>query len=221
MKIIIIGGKGTAVNIANQIVDAQALYSEKIEFLGYSIDDPALGNTIHGYPVLCNTNDLDRSFSKYSDVKYIYSLYKPEKMKERIELLKSYRISNEKFYTFIHPTAYVAENVNIGRGSVVLSHCSIHSNVSIGMYNVINSNVVIEHDTKISDHNFIAASVCIGSNIIVKNGSFIGLNSTIRENSIINDYGFIGMGSNVITDVASNTVVYGNPAKEYDHGNRA
>jgi len=217
MKIIIIGGKGTAVNIADQIIDAQKVYGEPIEFLGYSIDDSSLGKLIDGYPVLCNTQDLNDKFGLYSDVKFIFSLYKPEKMKERVKLLKSYGISPNKFHNFIHPSSYISKNIKIGVGNVVLSHCSIHSNIQIGDYNIFNSNVVIEHDTHIKNNNFIAASVCVGSNVNVHNGVFIGLNSSIRENICIHDYAFIGMGSNVLRGVEANKVAFGNPAKEYEH----
>lgn len=217
MKIIIMGGKGTAINIADQVVDAQLSYGENIEFLGYSIDDISLGEYINGYPILCSTKGLMDKFGCYSDIKFIFALYKPEKMKERVQLLKRYDIPLNKFCNFVHPSVYLSKTAIVGWGNVVLSHCSIHSNVQIGNYNIINSNVIVEHDTQIKNSNFIAASACVGSNVKLHNGVFIGLNSSIRENVCIQDYAFIGMGSNVLKDTNANTIVYGNPAKEYKH----
>ncbi|WP_028544003.1 acetyltransferase [Paenibacillus taiwanensis] len=214
MKIIIIGGKGTAVNIADHIINAQRVHGETIEFLGYAIDDPSLKDSINGHPIVCTTDKLLHTFGHYSDVKFIFSLYKPEKMIERIQLLKSFGISGDKFYTFIHPTSYVSEHVKLGIGNVVLSNCSINTNVSIGNYNIINSNVVIEHDSNIGDNNFISAAACVGSSVDIKNGSFIGLNSSIRERTVIHNFSFVGIGSNVLKDVDAGTIVYGNPAKE-------
>ncbi len=212
-KIIVIGGKGAAVCLAEQIVDARLRYGLDVEFIGFCIDDESLGKSINGYPILCKTSELKEKYDKYDDVKYIFSLYKPDKMKERTKLLYSYNIGESKFYTFIHPSAYVAPSAKIGVGTSIFANCTIQSNVVIGRYNIIGFNSMIGHDTFIGNNNYIAPSTAIGSNIKINNSIFIGLNSTIRENTIINDFSFIGMSSNVLKDVQSNTVVAGNPAR--------
>lgn len=40
-KVVIIGGKGTAVVIAEQIYDAQIRFGKEIEVIGFAFDDPA------------------------------------------------------------------------------------------------------------------------------------------------------------------------------------
>lgn len=212
-KIIIIGGTGTAICIAEQIIDAKNNYNSCDEFIGWSIDDESLGKEIAGYPILCKTQEVKEQYSKYDDVKFIFALYKPDVMKRRIELLNSYGILREKFATFIHPTAYIAKSAIVGTGSVVLSHSSINSNVIIGKNNIINTNVVIEHDTTLGDNNFLAASACVGASVEIGKGTFIGLNSTIRESVEISDYSFVGMGANVLKNTATEQIVFGNPAK--------
>ncbi|MEW5943865.1 MAG: NeuD/PglB/VioB family sugar acetyltransferase [Pseudomonadota bacterium] len=211
-KVIIIGGKGTAINIAEQIVNATETYNAKIEFLGFAIDDESLGRSINGYPVLCKTTELGRKYSQL-DVKFIFALYKPQEMKKRVALLKSYGIDEKRFASFIHPSAYIGKSARLGVGNVVLSHTSIQSNVRIGNFNIINSGVAIEHDSSMKDCNFIAAGVCVGANVRINDGAFIGLNSTVREDVNIGDFAFVGMGSNVLRDVHAETTVFGNPAR--------
>lgn len=215
MKIIVIGGKGTAVNIAEQIVDAHRTYGGKTEFLGFAFDDPAFGDNINGHPILCKTTDLNAMYGHYTDIGFLYALYKPDRMKERVQLLKSYGIPREKFCNFIHPSCYISKSCKMGFGNVVLSHSSIQANVTLGDFNIINSNVVVEHDTILHSNNFIAASTCLGSFINVANGVFIGLNSTVRECVRIEDYAFVGMSSNVLNNIDAERIVIGNPAKEY------
>jgi hypothetical protein len=41
-KVIVIGGKGTAVVVAEQIVDARTRYGVPIEFIGFAFDDPVV-----------------------------------------------------------------------------------------------------------------------------------------------------------------------------------
>lgn len=211
-KIIIIGGKGSAVNIGEQIVDARERFGSKSEFIGWAIDDESLGQSIGGYPVLCKPRELVAKFP-FNDVGFIFALYKPEEMKERVALLKSYGISLEKFVTFVHPTTYVARSAKVGEGTVILANSTINSNVTIGNFNIINSNIVIEHDSVIEKSNFIAASVCVGSHVFIQNGVFIGLDSTIKENLEIGDFAYVGMGSNVIRSVGVGETVVGNPAR--------
>ena len=210
MKIIIIGGKGTAIDIAEQIVNANVDFGCQDEFIGWAIDDESLGDSINGYPVLCKTRELSDKFL-HSDVKILFSLYKPEKMKERAELLRSYGLDRKRFVNFIHPSAYVARSVDLGVGNAILSNSSIFSNVGIGSFNIIYGS--IGHDTKIGDSNFIARSSLLCSNVLVSNGAFLGLNSTVRGDLEIGNYAFIGMGSNVTRNVDANQLVYGNPAK--------
>lgn len=215
MKLIVMGGKGTAVNIAEHIIDANKNYGEKIELLGYAFDDPAFGEAINGYPILSTTTGLYERFGQYSDVKFIFALYKPDKMRERVCLLKSYGIPIEKFYNFIHPSSYKATSSRMGYGNVILSNSSIQSNVQLGDFNIINSNVVVEHDTSIGNNNFISSSSTLGSFIKIESGVFIGLNSSVREHVCIEDYAFVGMSSNVLNNVKKNTLVIGNPAKVF------
>lgn len=214
MKLIIIGGAGTAVCIGEQIVQSQTQYGAPFEFLGWALDDPGPGASIQGYPVLCKPQDLDTRFPA-RDIKFIFALYKPEQMRARTALLASYRIPPERFATFVHPTAVVLPSVQLGPGSVVLSHCTLHANVKLGAYVIVNPHVVIEHDTQIGDNAFIAAHACIGSAASIGQGVFIGLNSAIREHTHIGDFAFIGMGANVLQNIAPDALVYGNPAKTH------
>jgi sugar O-acyltransferase (sialic acid O-acetyltransferase NeuD family) len=211
-KIIIFGGKGTAINIADHIVDAANRFGEKIRLLGFAIDDPSLGNSINGYPVLCKTNEVAARYT-HRDVEFIFALYKPERMKERVAILGSYGIDPSRFASFVHPSCYVSASARIGRGTVILSHCSINANVTLGNFNIVNSSVVVEHDSSLANYVFVAAGTCIGANVHIKDGAFLGLKSTIREQLTIGNYAFIGMGSNVLRDVSDGITVYGNPAR--------
>ncbi len=215
-RVVIIGGKGTAVNIAEQILQSRSQYGTPFELLGFALDDPDLGDSINGFPVLCKTRDVLAKFTSM-DVKFLFSLYKPAQMKERVALLKSYAIPRDRFLTFVHPLAYVAPSAQLGVGNVVLANSTIQSNVTVGDHNVINSQVLIEHNATLHDSNFIAGAVTIGSAVKIGIGNFIGLNASVREGVCIRDYTFIGMASNVLRDVQTDATVFGNPARLRQH----
>ena len=69
-KIIIIGGRGTAIVIADQIYDAATRFGKEIEVLGLALDDHSNGDDVTGYPILCDIKDLYMKYGKYEDIKY-------------------------------------------------------------------------------------------------------------------------------------------------------
>lgn len=213
-KIIVIGGKGTAVNIAEQIDHADRELDAPVEFLGFAIDDDSLGKEIDGYPVLCKTREVKEKYPQ-QDVQFLFALYKAEKMMERVALLKSYEIPSHRFATFVHPMSYISKSAQLGAGVVVLSNSTVQNNASIGAHTIINSNVVVEHDVVIGESNFFAPTCCIGAYTHTGIGVFVGYNAAIKPETEIGQYAFIGMGSAIIESVSCETVVYGNPARNH------
>jgi sugar O-acyltransferase (sialic acid O-acetyltransferase NeuD family) len=212
-KVYIIGAEGTARNIIEQINDARERHGMDIGFSGILIDSIEKGKMISGIPVIGGLKEIPTLLSK-KESKFIFALFKPEKMKERHELLLSFKIPIERFVNFIHPLAFVSASVKIGNGNIILSSTTVQSEATIGNNNIINSNVTIEHDTVIGDANFVASGSIIGSKVQTGNHCFIGLNSSVRENTILGDNVFIGMHSLVLRNF-SNCKVAGVPAVEF------
>lgn len=212
-KVIILGGKGTAVVIAEQIYDAQHHFGVDIEVLGFAFDDPDYAGGINGWPVLCGTKEAYDKYKNTPNVKFVFGMYRPDIIPERVALRDSYGIPPERFLTFIHPSAFVAKSAQVGKGCIIMAHCAINSNVKLGNYCTVQSGVIIEHDSVLGESNFIAAHTVIGSSVTVHNSNFFGLNSSIRNFVTICDNNVIGMSSNVINDISSHNTVVGNPAK--------
>jgi hypothetical protein len=82
-KVVIIGGKGTAVVIAEQIYDAHHRFGVDIEVLGFAFDDPAYADGINGWPVLCGTKEAYGMFKDDPAVKFVFALYRSDVLKER------------------------------------------------------------------------------------------------------------------------------------------
>ena len=67
MKIVIIGGRGTAIVVADQIYDAHQRFGTDVEVLGLALDDHSGGDEISGYPILCDIKDAYKKYEKYED----------------------------------------------------------------------------------------------------------------------------------------------------------
>ncbi len=213
-KVIVIGGKGSAVVVAEQIYDASKKVNN-IEFLGFAFDDENFGMEINNFPVLCKTTQVYKKYQKYEDIKFIFQLYRPDLMNERVRLLTSYNIPDRRFATFIHPSVVVSRSAFVGFGSVILANCVVNANVRVGNHCTIHSSTLIGHDTEMQNYNFIASNVAIGSNNRIGSKNFFGLNATFNNYLEIGDNTFVGMASNVVKDLSNNMRVYGNPAREF------
>lgn len=211
-KIVIIGGRGTAIVIADQIYDAQARFNQNIEVIGLSLDDLSGGNEINGYPILCPIKQLYEKYKSFNDVKFIYSLYRPDLMRERTQILYELNIPLEKFINFIHPTVMVARSVKMGKGNVFLANTVINCNAEIGNFNTVNSGTLLGHDIQIGNNNYFAGQVCIGSGLNIGDQNFIGLNTSVRNGIKIGNNNVVGMSSNITKDVDDNNILFGNPA---------
>lgn len=212
MKIIFIGGRGTAIVVADQMWDAKQRFGMDIEVLGLALDDRSGGDEINGYPILCDIKDLYEKYGQYDDVKFIYQLYRPDVMRERTAILNNLNIPMEKFATFIHPSVMVAKSAKIGVGNVILANAVVNCNAIIGNFNTVNSGTLLGHDITIGNNNYFAGQVCVGSGLSIGNMNFIGLNSSIRNGITIGDGNIVGMSSNITKSVGDDNVLYGNPA---------
>lgn len=212
-KIIIIGGKGTAIVIAEQIQDAIDRFNYQGKILGFAFDDITENREINGWPILCGTNEVYAKYGFDSNIYFIFALYRSDLIKERTILRESYGIPSNRFLTFVHPSALITKSVKLGNGCIILANCILNSNAVLGDFCYLMSGVLIGHDTILGNNNFIAAHSCIGSGLEIGNLNFIGLSSNIRNFTKVGNNNIIGMGSNVINNIENNSVVIGNPGK--------
>lgn len=214
-KVIIIGGIGTAVNIAEQMCDAADKFDFRDEFLGFAFDDEKFGDSINGFPILSKSRVAFEKYGKYDDVYFLFQLYRPDKLKERAGWLPEFGIPIERYYNFIHPLATVCRSAKMGYGNVIQAGCVVGSNAVMGNHNTFNSTCLFGHDTTIGDHNFFAAHSLIGSNTLLKDYIFLGLNVTVNNMVTIASNNMIGMGGTVVKSIEQeNQVLIGSPVKK-------
>lgn len=131
----------------------------------------------------------------------------------RAEISKWLLQHNIELISAIHPAAQLGRSVDLGNGTVVMSHVSINSGTRLGDNVIVNTNASIDHDCRIGDNVHIAPGARICGSVIVGNGSFVCAGATVIPNVYIGANVTIGAGAVVIRDVADNEIVGGVPAK--------
>lgn len=210
-KVVIIGGLGNGSVIANALIDAQKRGCNEWEFAGYLNDRHSINETIENYPVLgklSNANQLVKN-----GYYFINTILRIDGQQERIQLFEALGIPEDRLATFVHPLSYIAPNVSLGSGTVVMPNVSISSGTKFGNSCIIMVGATIGHDNEIGAYCHFAAQSCVGAYTNIKDGVHIGLNATTRENLTIGKNSTLGMGSVLTKNIDDNEIWVGNPAK--------
>lgn len=210
-QIIILGGLGNGSVIANAIIDANKRGDYEWEFAGYLNDRTEKGGTIEGFPVLGNLKDCAELAKE--DYYFINTIFRIDGQQERLDLFEGFNLPDSKLATFIHPLSYIAPNVRLGNGSVVMPNVSISSGTSFGKGCLIMVGATIGHNNTIGKYCHFAAQCCMGAYMNIGDGVHIGLNATTRENITIGNNATLGMGSVLTKNMGENEIWAGNPAK--------
>lgn len=96
------------------------------------------------------------------------------------------------FENYIHPTAILCEDIQIGEGNNILEGVILESGVEMGDCNLIFGGAMIAHDTKVGSFNSFSVKSTVAGYSDVRNHCFIGANSTVRDHVVIADYSLIG-----------------------------
>ena len=210
-KIIILGGLGNGSVIANAIVDANKCGYSEWKFAGYLNDRHEKDSSIEGFPILGKIRDASEFIRK--GFYFINTIYRIDGQQERIKLFENLKIPDSSLATFIHPMAYVAPNVKLGHGTVIMPHVSVSSGTIFGKCCLVMVGTTIGHNNNIGNYCHFAAQCCTSSFIKISPGVHIGLNATIRENLIIGKNSVLGMGSVLLENIGESEIWAGNPAK--------
>jgi sugar O-acyltransferase (sialic acid O-acetyltransferase NeuD family) len=210
-KVIILGGLGNGSVIANAIIDANSHGYQDLEFAGYLNDRVEKNSMIEGLPVLGKLNEVNEFLVQ--DFLFINTIYRIDGQQDRIEMFENLKIPEGSLAKFVHPLAYVAPNVKLSPGCVVMPNASISPGTEFGKCCLVMVGATIGHNNKIGDHCHFAAQSCTSSYILIDAGVHIGLKACVRENLSIGKNSTLGMGSVLLKNIGNNEIWAGNPAR--------
>lgn len=119
-----------------------------------------------------------------------------------------------QFFTFIHPTALLMDNVEIGEGSFVGAYSVLTTNIKIGNHAILNRSNHIGHDTTIGGYFSAMPGSIVSGNVTIYDIVYLGNNASIREKLSIHSLTTIGMNSAVVKNINESGVYVGSPSKK-------
>lgn len=188
-NVIIIGAGGHA----RVIADIVRLAGDRV--LGFLDDNvPALGQV--------------KDHVNYPDAHFVIGIGSAAVRKRIAEAMGSVR-----WYTAIHPTAVIAQDVRIGEGSVVMANAVMNPGASVGRHCIVNTGSIVEHDNQISDYVHISVGARLAGTVTVGQGSWIGIGAVVSNNLSICGGCMIGAGAVVVKSIHQPGTYVGVPAR--------
>jgi UDP-perosamine 4-acetyltransferase len=209
MPVIVLGAGGHAKVLIN------TLQLCSVEILGITDPDPKLvGQDILGVPILGSDDEL----KKYSaeKIQLINGLGSVGLPKVRCRLFDECKKLGFSFATVIHPSAVVANDVELGEGTQVMAGVVLQPGVCLGDNVIINTHASVDHDCHIGNHAHIAPGVTLSGDVFVGRGTHVGTGASVVQGVSVGDGSLVGAGSVVLNDIPDNVKAYGCPAKVVD-----
>ena len=191
MKKALIGAGGFANEIKSQIGD--------INMLSFIDDQYYIGEK----------NTLPLSQFSPNEYKVVIAIGDPQVRKKIVDKLPK----ETKYFTFIHPSVMVFDNVEIGEGSIICPGVIITTNCKIGKHSHLNTNTTIGHDNILGDYFTTAPGVNISGNNKIGECVYFGTNSCTKQKISICDNTIIGLNSGVVKNIYKPGIYIGTPSK--------
>ncbi len=207
-KLILWGSSGQAIVI-----------EEFISTNGFSIiavfdNNPNATSIDPSIPIYYGKEGFNKWYSNYDKAEKLYGIAAigGDKGIDRSSMHSFFIEKGIEIVTLIHPSAYVAKNAKVGRGSQILAHVTVAAKVCIDDDTILNTACSVDHETKIGKGVHIGPGAHVAGCVTIEEYSFIGTGAVILPRIHIGNNTIIGAGAVVTRDVPDLCVCYGNPA---------
>lgn len=205
---IVVFGGGVQAQCTIDIIEKEDNYT----IIGIIDSKAAIGSSIYGYKVIGRQEQLKVLKDNYSIYGGIISVGDNWIRKIIHDDIVKY-VPDFTFINAIHPSTIIGNNVEIGKGVMVMAGCIINPGAVIKDFTFFATGAQIEHDCIIHDFASVSAGSVTGGLVEIGKYSAITLGVTIIDRITIGENSVIGSGSLIMKDVPDNVLVYGVPGK--------
>lgn len=133
----------------------------------------------------------------------------------REEVTMKLKKRGAEFTSIVHPTAIVADNAELGEGTILYPFAIVSDSVKLQEGCIVNMHSTIAHDSFVGAFTTISAFCDITGACIVGERVFLGTSAKIVPRTKVGNDAFLCAGSIVMNQVKEGDKVMGNPAKRF------
>lgn len=176
--------------------------------VGVLDDNPArLGDQVLGVPVLGSITT--ESIARFSIRQAVIAIGA-----NRIRQAIAHRLDGQVIWgTLVHPRGYVAPDVPVAAGTVVLAGAIVQPGSRVGRHAIINTASSVDHDCTIGDFVHVAPGARVGGNVQLGVGALVGIGATVLSGRNVGTWATLGAGGVAAVDVPDERTAVGVPAR--------
>lgn len=171
------------------------------------VDDTASGRCM-GFPIIGNTAQLESLNDGHTDFVIGIGTNAIRKM-----IAEKHDVN---WVTLIHPSAQIAVNVSVGKGTVVMAGAVVNACAEIGRHCIINTGAIVEHDNVIGDFVHISPRASLGGTVHIGEETHIGIGASVINNIDICAACTIGASGVVVKNIADSGTYAGVPVRKLE-----
>lgn len=204
-NILIFGASGHSMMIID-IILKKGNYNIK----GYIDSFKSKGTSIYGYNVIGDLESLPKIIKEHSIHAMVIGVG-DNSARQAIYNSVVATAPNLEFIPVVHPSAIIAEDVVVSKGTVIMAGAIINADAKIGDFCILNSNSSLGHNSTMEDFSSLASGATLGGNVKIGKCSAVCLGANIIQNVSIGNYTIIGAGSLVIKPIGDYKQAIGVP----------
>lgn len=206
-KLIIVGAGGLGREVHFWLKDWIAHNPGHV--LGGFLDDGSLSlNRFNHYADIISTID---DYEPKVDEHLLCAIGKPGDKKYVVEKLLA---KGAQFFSFIHSSVIVGENVKIGRGAIICPYSVLSVDLELGDFVTVNTMCTISHDSYIGHFSTLSLHCDVTGGAILEDEVFLGSRVSVLPKIRVGRGAVVGAGGVVVKNVAPGSTVVGVPARE-------
>jgi len=118
-----------------------------------------------------------------------------------------------QLFTAVSSSAYVASDVKLGGGVIVMPGAVIRTGSVIGDGVIVNSGAIIDHDASIGAWSHVGPGASLAGNVALGEGAFLGAGCSVIPDVKVGAWTVVGAGAVVIRNLPARVVAVGSPAR--------
>ncbi len=206
MNVAVIGGGGHGRVIIDMIEKAGELTLVGV------LDAKPAGAEVPGYSVLGPDSQI-ASLAEQHALEGVVIAIGDNHVRSQVVAAVTEQAPQLKFPSVIHPSAQIAKGVQIWRGTVIMPGVVVNTGTQIGEFCILNTHCSVDHDGVLGDFSSFAPNSCAGGIVHLGEFSAVSLGANLIHNVKVGAHTVIGAGATVVSDLPSNVVAYGTPAR--------
>lgn len=142
-----------------------------------------LPGEVRGFPVLGDIGVLKSMLS----VEVVHVVVAITDNAVRLRIANSIRALGARFFTAVHPAAYVSGEAIVGDGSVLAAGAVAHPGATVGSHCYVGPRAVVDRDAVVGAGVWVSAGAVVGPGARVGVRAQLGQNSSVGRKAVVKD----------------------------------